>query len=192
MDPRYWQVESSGEREQFRRRNSIGRATLTLVDDSGTAQVLQFEGYKSEVRDGMQRIGEFGFASVPLVGASAVTLHQGGDRGFNSAVGIEDARYRPKGLRPGESGLYGVNGADAQGKGGSMWWALQALAGQVARLWGKTINVGDSNTVTINCTGQAINITGQTGDITVNGVSLVNHVHTGVTPGSGTSGPPQH
>lgn len=60
-----------------------------------------------------------------------------------------------------------------------------------------TINVGESNKVTINVKGKditiaasgALNITGATGDVVVNGISLVHHVHG--DPGEGTTDPPQ-
>lgn len=189
MDPRYWQITDGLDREHFRRRNTVGRAVLTLIDDTGVAQIMQFEGYQTEIRDGMQRLGEFGFHSVPLAGASAVTLHQGGDRGFNTTVGIEDGRYRPRGGKPGEAGLYGVDGADAEGKNGKLWWAFRALAGKVAQMLGKTLIIGDGDTVTITATGQTVNITGQSGDVKVNGISLVNHTHP--DPQGGATGKPQ-
>lgn len=152
MDPRYWQIEDAIERQHFRHRNAIGRGTLTRVDDTGASQVLQFEGYITEVRNGMQRIGMFGFSSVPLVGASAATLHQGGDRGFNTAVGIEDGRYRPKNYKGGESVQYIVDGADAKGKGGTLRKILEGLLDWKAKLYGKTIDIGttaDTETITI-------------------------------------------
>lgn len=41
----------------------------------------------------------------------------------------------------------------------------------------------------INCGSLAVNAGG--GDVTVNGISLVNHTHGGVTPGGSSTGKPQ-
>lgn len=42
---------------------------------------------------------------------------------------------------------------------------------------------------TVNITAGTVNITGA-GDVVVSGISLVNHTHTGVTPGGGKTGKP--
>ncbi len=47
---------------------------------------------------------------------------------------------------------------------------------------------GASSSLNITCAG-TINITGG-GDVVVGGVSLVNHTHGGVTPGGGSTAPP--
>ncbi len=44
--------------------------------------------------------------------------------------------------------------------------------------------------LTISC-GGTLSITSGSGDVTVNGISLVNHTHGGVTPGGGSTGKPQ-
>lgn len=42
---------------------------------------------------------------------------------------------------------------------------------------------------TVNITGQTVNITGTSGDVTVNGISLVNHTHTAPALGGETTKP---
>lgn len=203
MNSRLWNVYDAPAKAHFRAHNMIGRGTVRLVDDTKAAQLFQFEGFGGELRSDMQRVGHFGFGAVPLVGASLATLHQGGHRGFNTATGVEDGRYRPTGFKGGESYQYMVDGANAStGAGGTTRMLLQGLLGWLTTLFGKTINVGDGNAVTINVgtaassvtvnmggSGAAVNITGGSGDVMVAGVSLVHHVHSNAG-GSGDSGPP--
>src|ERR1700720_4762749 len=92
---------------------SLGRATLTLGDDSGPVQHWQLEGYAGEVRDKVHRFGEFGVSSMPLPGAKVHVSWDAGHRGFGTVIGVEDPRYRPKGLKGGEFLLYVVTGAGA-------------------------------------------------------------------------------
>ncbi|MDT8901825.1 phage baseplate assembly protein V [Anaeroselena agilis] len=42
----------------------------------------------------------------------------------------------------------------------------------------------------VNVTAGTVNISGAAGDVVVNGISLVNHVHGGVAPGGSTTGTP--
>jgi phage baseplate assembly protein V len=175
---------------------SLGRVTLAVSDDSMPMQRHQVTGYVGEVRDHKQRIGEFGLTSVPLSGAIAAVSYQFGDRGWATVVGVEDPRYRPVGLNPGEAAIYGVDGAAGNGTGGTMWKCLQALLGKIAKLLGVTIIIGDGTTQTItittntlNIAAQNLNFTSASGDITVNGVSLVHHVHSN-SGGTGDGGPP--
>jgi len=54
---------------------------------------------------------------------------------------------------------------------------------------GTNLDVAIQGNATITVTGN-INLTAAGGDITVAGISLVNHVHTGGTLGGGDTGPP--
>jgi phage baseplate assembly protein V len=192
VDPRLWNAYDADAKAHFRAHNIIGRAVIHMVDDSQVAQLYQFEGFAGEIHSHMQRIGAFGFGAVPLPGANLVTSHQGGHRGFNTALGVEDGRYRPTGHNPGESYQYMVDGANAStGLGGTMRKVLEGLAGWVAKLSGKTVTIGDNvNTMTLTMTSAgSLNIAGVTGDVVVNGISLLNHVHTN-SGGSGNGGPP--
>lgn len=189
-------------RSHWRVRNGLSRVTLLLGDDSKPgAQVWQSEGYPTETRDGVQRLGAFGFSSMPLPGASAAVAFQGGYRGFGTILGIEDHRYRPTGLKPGEVHHYMVADAKANGTGGKTRSILKGLLGWIVTLYGKTINIGDVDAVTINVgttaksltlnlgsSSSTVNITGSSGDVKVNGVSLVNHRHS--NPDGGNTGPP--
>lgn len=60
---------------------------------------------------------------------------------------------------------------------------------------GSTV-INDNGAITVNATGSVtinapvVNITGGSGDVVVNGVSLVNHTHGGIIPGGGSTAPP--
>lgn len=137
------------DRAFYRVRSAIGRVTLHLGDDSGPYQTHQVEGYPGEIRPNVQRLQHPGLSSMPLPGAKALVSWQGGNRGFGSILAIEDGRYRPTGLQPGETQLYAVDGADGQGNGGTAWAFLQGLLGKICKLLGKTINIGDASSQTI-------------------------------------------
>jgi hypothetical protein len=154
MNPRLWDTYDQADRLHFRQRNMLGHGTVTLVDDTGPVQDLQYEGYPTELRYA-GNYHPLGLVSVPLQGATLFTLHQGGQRAFNSVVGVMDARYRPTSHQPGEFSLYMVDGAGNDGAGGTMWQILQGLMGAVCKLFGKTMVIGDgTNTTMIDVYGK--------------------------------------
>ena len=92
----------------------IGRAVVTLVDDEGGRQAVQLAALAGEVLDNIERFQEYGFSSVPLPGAEGVLLAMAGMRQHSVAVAVEDRRYRPTGLSPGEVCLYTAEDTDAE------------------------------------------------------------------------------
>lgn len=196
-----WQLQQTAERIYFKTRNLVGWATLALGDDSKQVQNHQLEVYEGEVRNGVQRIQEHGLSTMPLPGAKAMVIFHGGKRGLGTAVAVEDARYRPTGLQPGESHGYMVDGAAKDGTGGTMRTLWKGRLGWEHDVFGKTINIGDTNAVTINVgttasavtinmggSSATVNINAGSGDVKVNGVSLVNHTHP--DPQGGNTGAP--
>jgi hypothetical protein len=135
---------------------------------------------------------------MPLPGAQALVLFRTGGRSMGTVLATEDPRYRPKGLKPGETHGYMIDEAQKDGTGGKARSLFKGALGWVHTILGKKIHVGDDDTeeivikgkssVTIEITGQKITITGTTGDVVVNGVSLVNHVHPDAQ--GGFTGPP--
>ena len=88
----------------------VGRAVLTAVKDSTKTQGLQIKLFDGEVRDDVERFQNYGLTSVPEEGAEALVLFLGGNRDHGVVVAVEDRRYRPKGLKPGEVCVYHKNG----------------------------------------------------------------------------------
>lgn len=84
----------------------IGRAVINAVTDDAKMQMLQVSLLSDEVREGVERMAEYGFSSVPKPGAQALIACVGGDRGHGVVIATGDARYRIKSLSPGEVALY--------------------------------------------------------------------------------------
>ena len=88
----------------------LARAVLTLIDDAHGLQLLQAVVNKGDLWDGVQRIQEYGFTSVPLPGAEAVIVAIGGLRANGVALAVDDRRYRLQGLPGGAVALYDDRG----------------------------------------------------------------------------------
>lgn len=96
---------------QTRIANLVSRAVVTLVNDKAKVQLLQLGVLADETRDDVERFQEYGFTSVPLLGAEAVVLFVGGRRDHGLVVAADDRRYRLQGLQPGEVAVYNHAGA---------------------------------------------------------------------------------
>jgi phage baseplate assembly protein V len=91
--------------------NMVARAVVQLVDDSVKVQLLQLGVLSEETREGVERVQNYGFTSVPLPGAEAVVVFVGGQRDHGLAVAVDDRRYRLKSLQAGEVAMYHKDGA---------------------------------------------------------------------------------
>jgi phage baseplate assembly protein V len=115
--------------------NLVARAVVELVRDAEGMQELQVSVLDGETRDGLERLQEYGFTSVPLPGAEAAVLFVGGRRDHGLVVAVDDRRHRPTGLLPGEVCLYHKDGARVLFKAdGSV--EIAAAAGQSIKLNG--------------------------------------------------------
>jgi phage baseplate assembly protein V len=83
----------------------VGRGVLALVNDAAKMQGVQIKLLSGEVRD-MERFQNYGHTAVPIEGAEVAAVFVGGNRNHGLALAIDDRRHRPKGLKPGEGGLY--------------------------------------------------------------------------------------
>lgn len=83
-----------------------GRAVLTLIDDATKMQGVQVKLLDGEVCNGVDRMQQYGFTSVPLPGAEGVYLALGGSRDHGVVIVADDRRYRIKGLQGGEVAIY--------------------------------------------------------------------------------------
>lgn len=137
---------------QTRIANLVSRATVSRVDDSQKMQSLQLEVLAEETREGVERVQNYGFTSVPLEGAEAVVLFVGGRRDHGLAVAVDDRRHRLKGLQPGEVALYSESGSTV-----------------VLKANGDVEITPASGVVTV------------AGDVSADGISLKTHTHPGST-----------
>lgn len=87
-------------------RNMLARAIVTLIDDSKGLQTLQVELLADEAQDGVERFGNYGFASRPKAEAEALAACVGGLRSHMVVIAVEDRRYRLRNLAEGEAALY--------------------------------------------------------------------------------------
>lgn len=90
--------------------NMVSRAVVRLIDDSTKMQLLQLELLPGEVREGVERVQNYGFTSVPLDGAEAAVVFVGGKRDHGLVVAVDDRRYRLTGLQGGEVAMYSDQG----------------------------------------------------------------------------------
>lgn len=86
--------------------NMVTRAIVKVVDDSQKFQALQVDLGNDEVRGDVEHVQPYGFTSVPLKGAEAVTVAVGGRRDHLVAIMVGDRRYRLRNLESGEVAVY--------------------------------------------------------------------------------------
>ena len=160
---------------------------VLVVNDTGPLQTFTLEGFVSEVRANVPRIGEWGLASSPPLGSQAVVAAIGGERGNLVVLGVEDRTTRPT-LLPGEVQIYTA--------GGPVLRAYLLSAAQVVTLSGDQIEIGHAsetatakiNAVDITVEGTTVavngNVTIQGSTIILNGINFDTHTH--AVPGGGS------
>jgi len=171
-----WFAADMHQRTALRSRNALGGVTIDLSDDTRPVQVHQTVGYLGELRNPALRLQSPGYSSMPLVGAKAIVLYVAGNRAQGLIVGLEDTRYRPTGLQPGEFLLYAVSGSDHGGEHGIMHPILKGTVDGNAQLTGIEIDIGDANTTKIvvgsNGNAATVDVYGKT-SVTVHSPSIV-------------------
>ncbi len=84
----------------------LGRAVVNLVNDTTKMQEMQITLLSGEVRDDVERVQDYGFTSVPMSGAEALSGFIGGDQSHGVVIRVDDRRYRLRGLLGGEVAMY--------------------------------------------------------------------------------------
>lgn len=90
--------------------NIVSRGVVKRTDDSPGIQEVQAELLADEVRDELENLQQFGFASNPDDGAECIVVFPGGDRSAGFVVATGDRRYRVK-VAKGEVALYDKTGS---------------------------------------------------------------------------------
>ena len=172
----------------------IGRAVLAAADDSKGIQLVQVKLLDGEVGDGVERMQNYGYTSVPKVGAEGVMVCVSGDRTHGIVVVMDDRRYRLKNLQPGEVALYTDEGDTIVMKRGRK---IEVTAGAEITATAPVVKVEASTKVTLTTPlvemTQDLSVGGSVsvvGDVVADGISLTTHAHGGVTPGGGNTGVP--
>jgi len=170
---------------------------LVTIDDSADLQVVRLEGLIGELRDGVPRLAEFGFASSPPEGSQGVAVAVGGSRENLVVVATEHRGSRRRNLPTGAAALYAAAGGttecvvDAAGNASLLAHAVATLRGESAVVvqassGAVAITAGASSIIV---TDAGIQISAPT--VTINGIDFSTHVHGGVQAGAGTSGVPE-
>jgi len=81
----------------------VARAVLSAVKDDQKLQKLAVEALAGYPLDGIESFGLYGVFGVPPVGTDIILINKGGKW---LAVAQGDRKFRPKGWKQGDSGLY--------------------------------------------------------------------------------------
>lgn len=155
----------------------FGRGVLRSVNDSNGRQQVQVELLKNELRDGVERMQNYGFTSHPTGGDVAVGCI-GGNREQAIVLVVDDRRYRIP-LQAGEVAVYD----DLGNKIELLRDMVKVTAVQHVEVVAPTIKLVGNLDVVGNIT--------TTGTVTNNGKDIGStHCHGNVTVGSANSGVP--
>jgi phage gp45-like len=152
----------------------VSRGVLSLVDDAAGVQQVQVKLFAGEVRDGLERVQQYGFSSVPPVGSEAVVLFVGGSRDHGVVIGTESRGQRAGGQAAGVVTVYDGAGHKIVFTAGG----IEIHGG------GHNLTITGAPKVSVNGDIEA------TGDVKAGSISLKEHLHEDVQPGSGNSGTP--
>lgn len=90
--------------------NMLSRGVVKRTNDDPGIQEIQAELLADEVRDELEHMQFFGFASNPEDGAECLVAFPGGDRSTGFVLTTADRRYRVK-VEKGEVALYDKTGS---------------------------------------------------------------------------------
>ena len=130
------------------------------TDESGGTSRVQLALPGGELLGEIARLQQYGFASRPVSGSDHIVVFQGGDRSRGVSVASGHQTLRPTGLQPGETAVWSA---------GSIVWLKADGSIAITPQNGKVI---------------------VSGDLVVNGISFLQHIHGGVQTGSGSTGIP--
>lgn len=170
--------------------NLIGLGRISMVDDSAELQRVQITegavgtGMTDRITNDVIRVTDFGFASSPPLDAEAVLVRRTGDRAQSIVIATSHRPSRPKGLQPGDSGIYDVRGAKV----------MLTAQGIEIDAKGKAVTIRNASKVRVEAellevTGDVVSRANGT-EVSLNGLAdaYSKHKHTGVQTGGGISG----
>jgi phage baseplate assembly protein V len=102
----------------------LALAEILKVDDSKAQQSVKHRALTGELHTQILRPQFHGFSSNPPVGSSGVVISLGGERSRSVLLGAEHDKYRPTGLKPGETKFYDIG--DGKGKANTVHLANEA------------------------------------------------------------------
>jgi phage baseplate assembly protein V len=167
----------------------VGKLTAP-VNETGVVQQMQIQTSAWEVRDSINSMQLYGFASSPKPGCDVVVLNVAADNSNGNIIATNDQRYRPLNLSSGEVKVYDDSGQ-------AIYLSKTGGVLSVKIVGGSQVNISCSTSVSI--TAPTVAITGNLtvsgtiiamGNVTAGTVELQGHHHTNVQGGTGNSGGP--
>lgn len=173
----------------------VSRGVLTLVNDALKMQECQVTIMADETLDGVERFQQYGFSSVPLVGAETINLSVGGNRGHSVNICVDDRRYRIKGMADGAVAIYTNEDNNAQQH------SIVLSSGRLVDVYCDKMTINADTSLTINtplmtATAAQVTVNAATnvlidtpeitipnGDVLAKTISLVDHIHPGDSGG---------
>jgi phage baseplate assembly protein V len=148
----------------------VTRCVVSLVNDSLTLQGVQITLLAGQTQEGVERMQQYGFTSVPEPGAEGLALAVGGEGGHRVVIALEDRRYRKTGLAAGEVAQYSRygNAVHLKADGSVVVTGTSILIGAGA---GEAIPLGDAVLAWLNGHTHLGNLGYQTSAPTVPGVA---------------------
>lgn len=188
------------------------RGTLNLVKSADNIQKAQVSGLADETLQDVELMQQFGLTSVPPAGTQVVVLPMGGETTHSIVIATENGSFRVKNLKSGETAVYDESGSTIILKQGRLIEIdcdilkitatkkvdissplvetdrVLTAQGQINGNGGMAIQGGSGASFTGNVTQTKGSFTTD-GDVTANGKSLINHIHSGDS--GGVTGKPQ-
>lgn len=192
------------------------RARLSALNGDPALQMAQGKGLAGEQLQAVEVLQQFGFSSGIPADSQLIVLPLAGRSSASVVIATEHGAYRLK-VGPGEARMYSQEGAYIHIKAGRLIEIdcdnLNINVKEQAKITAGNGVVIDTpqTTITGNLTatgekGDTVEMTANvkikgdidqqgkiesTGDHTAGGISLTEHTHKGVQPGSGSTGQPQ-
>lgn len=170
----------------------FARGVVSLIDDSGGDQVVTLDTHYGVTRSGVPVHHPFGLAAhAPHDGAVTHVVANGSDPADLVALPPANPSVARMGnLAEGETCLYDAMGQKIYLQGGKIVRIDCASELQV-RIGSTTVLDVTKDRIYTSLDIQTDGKITAKGDVTSGSISLQSHIHKGVQPGSGTSGPPQ-
>lgn len=158
---------------------ALARGVVVLANSARMLQSLQLRITAGEFKDDMEHLEPYGFTSCPHSGAEALAGFLG-DRSHGVVIMVADRRFRLKGLKPGEVGMYTDEGDYLVFKRG------RVIEVETVTLKVKAETAVEFDTPVIRTTGRIES----DGDQVAGGISQIEHVHDNVLNGPGSTNRP--
>ena len=84
----------------------LAKAIVKAVIDTDEIQLVKLSVLAGETQDGIERLQNYGFSSVPPIGSEAFVAYLNGNRDHGVVIVCDNGEFRPVGLKDGEAIAY--------------------------------------------------------------------------------------